>query len=104
MRTEVMRSESQADDQSLVTENRFIITKNRVSKLGMEARECLRFLFTGLDKSDLDGVISVAGPWTTRFLSAKMELKLSGMVRHERDNYSRLRSPYCLGQEKVGNP
>lgn len=62
MRTKVMSSESQADDQSLVTENCFVITKNWVSKLWMEARERLRFLFTRLDKSDLDGVISVAGP------------------------------------------
>lgn len=63
MRTEIMRSKSQADNQALVAENTLLFAKYGIRKLRVESREGLGLLLAWLDNSDVNGVVGVTGPW-----------------------------------------
>jgi hypothetical protein len=62
MRAHIMGCKAQADNQTPVAEDLFLITKDGVRELGMERRERLGLFVARLDNGDVNRIIGVARP------------------------------------------
>jgi hypothetical protein len=60
MRAHIMGRKAQADNQTPITEDLFLITKDGVGELRMERGECLRLLVARLDNGDMNRIVGVA--------------------------------------------
>lgn len=63
MGTKIVRRKTQPDNQPPVTEDLLLITKDRVCKLRMKARERLGLFLVRLNYREMDSVIGVTGPY-----------------------------------------
>lgn len=62
MGTEIMRSQSQANNQPFVPKNAFLVAEYGIGELRMEGREGPGLVVAGVDDSDMDGLVGITGP------------------------------------------
>lgn len=62
VRSEIMRRQSEANNQAFIAKYGLLIAENWICKLRVESRECLGLFLAGLDYRDMNGVAGVTGP------------------------------------------
>ena len=63
MGTKIVRRKAQPDNQPPVAEDLLLISKDRVCKLRVKARERFGLFLVGLNYREMDSVIGVTGPY-----------------------------------------